>query len=163
MPVSKQRKSHKKYANQFKKQIKQKMTNQQNAQQYPPVRSIPVWKNDAVITLSGLEWEAIQNSLTQIQLGQQAAQAVMSRNIINGVIGMEFEKLNPETLEYGSMTTEEKAPYIADLQKAIEAIKNPPKPAEQAVSQIVDAQGENIAKQEAPVVNMTESPDLALA
>ncbi len=68
--------------------------------QMPEVRNVPVWASDAEIVLTGFEWEAIQNALVQVQIAQQAAQSVMSRNIISGVVKMDFEKLNPQTLQY---------------------------------------------------------------
>lgn len=123
MPISKNRKSHKEKSNNFKNKNKKHMNNQ-GPQQLPPVRNIPVWPSDAKIELTGFEWEAIQNGLVQVQVMQQAAQAIMSRNIINGVITMDFEKLNPKTLEYEPMTDEEKAPHREELAKLIEGLKN---------------------------------------
>lgn len=131
MSVSKHNKTHKQRVNNYKqtiKQTRQKMneqTQQPNAQQLPPVRSLPVWANDATIKLTGYEWEAIHNGLSQIQIAQQAAQAVLSRNIVDGVINVEFEKLDPTTLQYIPMTEEEKAPYRENLKATIEQIKNP--------------------------------------
>lgn len=156
MPTSKNRKTHKQKLNNFKNKTRQKMNEQQNAmnQQLPPVRSIPTWDNNAEIKITGYEWEALQNGITQMQGTMQAAQAIMSRHIINGTIGMEFEKLDPKTLQYGEMTAEEKAPYIEDFKRAIEAIKNPPAPEPATkTSSIVTADGENV---ELPVTNAPE-------
>ena len=97
--------------------------NNQSMPPMPEVRSIPTWAPDAVISVTGTEWEAIQNGLTNIQYAQQAAQSVMSRAIVAGTIKMEFEKLNAKTLEYETMTDEEKAPHVEQLNKAIEAIR----------------------------------------
>lgn len=127
MPVSKNRKEHKT----FKKQVnniknKTKKMNQQ-IPQMPPVRQIPVWNPTDKIEITGYEWEAIYNGLVQLQGLQQAAQSVMSRNILNGVIQMDFEKLNAKTLQYEPMTDEEKAPYLKQFKQTVEAVKNPPK------------------------------------
>lgn len=113
MPQSKNRKNHKTKVNQFKQNQKNMDEQTQKAmnQQIPPVRSVPVWENDAQIVISGLEWEALYNPIMQLQLAQQAANAVMSRNIVSGVIGMDFEKLSDDKQSYVPMTEEEKAPH----------------------------------------------------
>lgn len=126
MPKSKNRPEQKAKAANFKTKNKKQMTEMNNAQQLPPVRSIPVWGPDSKIEISGYEWEAIQNGLGAVQIAQQAGQAVMSRNMLTGVITMDFEKLNPQTLEYGPMTDEEKAPYLENFQKAIQKVKENP-------------------------------------
>lgn len=124
MPKSKVNKAREKKVNNFKNKIKQQQMNQSNIPQLPPVRNIPVWASDAKIEITGFEWEAIQNGLVQTQIMQQAAQSVMSRNIVNGVIKMDFEKLNPQTLQYEPMTEEEKAPHIEEFNKLIESVKS---------------------------------------
>lgn len=162
MPKSKNNSSHKTRLEKFKSNQKNmsEQSVQQPMPQYPPVRTIPVWPADAVITITGQEWEALQNGLSQLQGALQAGQAIMSRHIIQGVIGMEFEKLDPATLTYGPMTAEEKAPYIEDFKRAVEAIKNPPAPqAAEAKSTIVNAEGEAVTSEpevttEAKVVKM---------
>lgn len=147
MPKSKHRKKH---ATQLQKFKTNKLMEKQNVNipQLPPVRSVPTWTNDAVITLTGYEWEAIQNGLTQVQIAQQAAQAVLSRHIVEGIIKLDFEKLNPQTLQYEQMTDEEKAPYVQNLEATIQQIKNPTVAKdeqesiiEQPVSGIVDQNG----------------------
>lgn len=126
MPVSKHRKKHKTQVLKFKnKQQNMMKTENANPMNLPAVRSIPTWDNKAEIVITGYEWEAIQNGLAQVQGALQASQGIMSRHIINGVIGMEFEKLNPTTLQYEKMSEEEKAPYVEDFKAAIAAIKNP--------------------------------------
>lgn len=122
MPISKNRKNHKEKVNNFKQKTKINM-NQQMPPQMPPVRNIPTWPSDAKIELTGFEWEALQNGLVQMQVMQQVAQAVMSRNIINGIITMDFEKLNPKTLQYEPMTEEEKAPHKEEFAKLVEGFK----------------------------------------
>lgn len=142
-----------------KRKTKQKQMNQQNTPTMPEVRSIPTWASDAKIELTGLEWDAIQNGLTNIQIAQQASQAVMSRNIVSGVIGLDYEKLDPATLQYVPMTDEEKAPYIDNLNKALEAIRNPQPQATEAPTapevKILDATGNEIeTTEQAKVVSI---------
>lgn len=130
-----------------------KMINNQNAElakSMPAVRNVPVWHQDSKIEMAGFEFEAIQNSLAQLQLAQQAAQSIMSRNIVNGVIAMDFEKLNVETLEYEPMTAEEKAPHVADFNKMLESFRNPVKTEPEPKSTLVDVNGAEL-KAEEPV------------
>lgn len=95
-----------------------------NIPQMPEVRAVPTWSPDANISVTGMEWEAIHNGLVHMQVIMQAVQAVMSRNIMDNTIELDYEKLNSKTLQYEKMTDEEKAPYIENFNKAKEAIKN---------------------------------------
>lgn len=122
MPNSKHRKKHKEQNLKFKQKTKEMSTKNQMPQM-PEVQSIPTWAPNAEIKVTGAEWEAIQNGLTTIQLAQQAAQAVMSRALVEGTIKMDFEKLDPQTLTYVPMTDEEKAPHAENFQKAIDNVK----------------------------------------
>lgn len=90
----------------------------------PEIRQSPVWNSDAMLEISGAEWEAIFNFIEGSSSAFMAANAVMSRNIINGKVKMKFEKLNKETLLYENMTTEEEKPYQDEVQKAIKAAKD---------------------------------------
>lgn len=126
MAQSRTNKNRKDKLNKYKNS--KKMSEQQNANlatHLPPFRTVPFWDPQVDINVKGFEWEAIQNSLTNIQMGQQAAQSVMSRNILNGTIQLDIEKLNPESLQYEEMTDEEKAPYLEDLKKQMDAVRNP--------------------------------------
>jgi len=123
MATSKHRKNHKEKVNNYKNQKSKTMSTERQVPQMPEVQSIPTWAGDAKIEVTGAEWEAIQNGLTSIQYAQQAAQAVMSRAIVEGVIKMDFEKLNPQTLQYETMTDEEKAPHLENFNAAIEKVK----------------------------------------
>lgn len=162
MPESKHRKKHKQQLSKFK--TKQQKMSQQLPPQMPEVRNVPVWASDAKIEISGFEWEAIQNGLVQVQIMQQAAQAVMTRNIVNGTIKMDFEKLNPKTLQYEPMTDEEKAPHQAQFAKIIETIKAGPQPQPQKEAEepsvILNAQGESASKSTAEVATeaVTDAP-----
>lgn len=123
MPKSKNRKQHTQKVNQFKNKIK--TMNQEQKFEIPEVRSIPIWDNEATIGMKGFEWEVIFNSLMQLQTAQQAANAIMSRNIVEGVIKLDFEKFDKTTQNYVPMTDEEKVPYVEDFNKRIEAAKRP--------------------------------------
>lgn len=90
----------------------------------PEVRAVPIWAPDASISVTGAEWEAIQNMLANLQVSAQAIQAVMSRNIIEGTIKLDYQKLNSKTLTYEEMTDEEKAPYEENTRNAIEKLTN---------------------------------------
>lgn len=124
MPTAKHRKNHNEKVNKFKTKQKQNMSEKNTVAQFPPHRNIPVWDKNAKIEILGYEWEVIYNTVAQMQLLGQATNAVMSRNIVNGVISMDFEKLNPETLEYVEMTDDEKKPLLEEFHKTIEAIKD---------------------------------------
>src|ERR1700753_3291252 len=112
MPSSKHRKNHQQKLNKYKhKHMEQNQsTNQPLPQQLPSHRSVPVWDPQVDIHIKGYEWEVIYNFIGSSQVAAQAAQGVMSRNIVNGTIKMEFEKLDPQKLQYVEMTDEEKAP-----------------------------------------------------
>lgn len=134
MAKSKVDKSRQEKVKQFKnkqKKMSEQATNQNpNIPQLPPVRSFPTWGPDAEIKVNGRIWEVINNGLSAIQEAQQAAQSVLTENILNGTMKMDFEKLNPETLEYVPMTDEEKEPHMKEFEKAVEMIKNRNKPTE---------------------------------
>lgn len=87
----------------------------------PEVRVVPIWSPDAVIEITGAEWHAIQEGLSLIQGSMQAAQAVMAKNIVKGVIDLDCEKLNPKTLSYEPMTADEKEPHLKTLKEQITA------------------------------------------
>lgn len=140
MPQSRKNKDRKQKLNKYK--TNHKMSSNNLANGMPPVRNVPTWKHTDNIVVTGYEWEAIQNSLAHLQLAQQAAQSVMSRNIVNGTIQMDFEKLNPQTLQYEPMTDAEKQPHREDFAKMLEAFKNP------AVTQAIQP--------ETPEANFTE-------
>lgn len=104
---------------QFKEKQKQKIMNQE----LQNVRPIPVWKSTDKIELSGLEFEVINNFINSVQASYGAIQSVMNRNILSGVISLDFEKLNEDKTAYVEMSDEEKAPHIAEYQKILEAAR----------------------------------------
>lgn len=118
------RKNHYKKLQNFKQKQKQ-MSKEQTEQipQMPEIRNIPTWDKDANIELKGYEWEVIYNSIASLQVLQQVAQGVMSRNVLNGTVDMDFQKLDPQTLQYVNMTDEEKASYKAEFASMIENVK----------------------------------------
>jgi hypothetical protein len=87
----------------------------------PEIRQSPVWKSDEMLEITGAEWETLFNFVENSSAAFMAANAVMSRNIINGKVKLKFEKLNKESFMYEDMTSEEEAPYQAEVQKAIDA------------------------------------------
>ena len=155
MPTSRKNKERTKQVNNYKtKHKKMNQEQQQNVgQEMPPVRNVPTWGQNAKIEVTGFEWEAIQNGLSHIQLAQQAAQSIMSRNIVNGVIKMDFEKLNPTTSQYEAMTPEEKAPYAAEFEEMINSFKNQVKEKATATPQIAEYEGVHV---DSPVLNSTD-------
>lgn len=123
MPKSRTNKERKQKLENFKQKSKT-MSTERTVPQMPEVQSIPTWSGDAKIEVTGAEWEAIQNGLSSVQLAQQAAQAVMARAMVEGVIKMDFAKLNPQTMEYEPMTDEEKAPYVENFNEAVKKVKD---------------------------------------
>lgn len=118
------RKEHKQKLENFKQKQKQ-MSKEQTTQppQMPEIRNIPTWDKNAKIELYGYEWEVLYNSIAGLQVLQQVAQGVMSRNVLNGTVDMDFQKLDPATLQYVDMTDEEKASYKKDFATMIENVK----------------------------------------
>lgn len=115
-----------KHAQQLQK-FKQKLKmakEKEVGQTLPEFRNIPVWDANAKIEIFGYEWEVIYNTVAQMQLLGQATNAVMSRNIVNGNISMDFEKLNAESLAYESMSDSDKAPLKADFEKMVVNLRN---------------------------------------
>jgi hypothetical protein len=130
MAISKNRpkhKEHKKTVNNLKTKTKKKMNENQTTQTanqvMPPVRSVPVWSPEADILVKGFEWEAIQNGLANLSYAMNAGQSIMSRNILSGVITMDFQKLDASGTDYEAMTAEEKAPHLEQFQAQIDAFK----------------------------------------
>lgn len=135
MPKVSKSKDHKIRLQKFKTNQKRSMTeNKTQAPQLPPYRHVPVWDKDSKVGILGYEWEVIYNTVAQMQLLAQATNAVMSRNIVNGVIGMDFQKLDPATLDYVEMTPEEKAPLIEDFKNTLDKLKESEKAAKQGNS-----------------------------
>lgn len=111
----------KEYKNKNKKNKKMSDLQSNQPMGMPEVRQSPIWKSDEMLEISGAEWESIFNFIENSSAAFMAANAVMSRNIVNGKIKLKFDKLNKETFTYEDMTPEEEAPYQAEFQKAIEA------------------------------------------
>ena len=120
--MSKSRKNPGRKENLQKYKNKHKKQESMNQSQFelPEVRQSPVWKSDELLEVSGQEWETLFNFVENSSAAFMAANAVMSRNIINGKIKLKFEKLNKETLQYSDMSAEEEAPYQTEFQKAVQ-------------------------------------------
>ena len=123
MPKTKHRPKHAQQLQKFKQKLKM-AKEKEVGQTLPEFRNIPVWDANAKIEIFGYEWEVIYNTVAQMQLLGQATNAVMSRNIVNGNISMDFEKLNAESLSYESMSDSDKAPLKADFEKMVVNLRN---------------------------------------
>lgn len=154
MSKSKTNKSHKQRLQKRKNKIKQMSENLQNGQaqvpQMPAIRNVPTWDKEADIIVKGYEWEVIYNTIASLQILFQATSAVMSRNVVSGAISMDFQKLDPATLQYVAMTPEEKAPQIEEFKKILEQMRAPQ---EMAVPS-VETQSDSNPIEEGKVVTM---------
>lgn len=104
------------------KKVKQMSTQQPQSQGFglPEIRQSPVWNSNDMLEISGEEWNTIFNYIESGNQALYAANAVMSRNIVNGKVKLKFDKLNKDKNGYDEMTPEEEAPYQAEVQAAIE-------------------------------------------
>lgn len=97
--------------------------------QLPEVREIPTWKSSDTIEMKGAEFESLYNFINELNYIMQgafgAAQAIMQRNIVNGVIDVNFEKLVTEdgVPSYQPMSEDEAAPHKAKFKESIAEIK----------------------------------------
>lgn len=116
------------------KQSKKAKSMSNNQQQLPEVRNVPVWKSTETLEMNGLEFQEIFNFLNNINGAYMAAHSILNRNIMNGKVGMQFEKLNAETGQYELLTGEDAKPYEDEFNKMVEAVKtqaeSQPTPAE---------------------------------
>lgn len=158
-----QRKDHKQKLENFKQKQKHIKNMSEQAQtggpQLPEVRNFPIWDKNAKIEMFGYEWEIIFNSIANLQVLQQATNSVMSRNIVNGTINMDFEKLNPGTLEYSAMTDEEKVPYKKEFNEMLDKMRGAAQDMPKPVGVIPETDGSDIGtdpnqQPEAKVVQM---------
>lgn len=120
MPKTKTNKSRKDKVNNYKKQHKKELIMSQVQNNLPEVREVPTWNPTEKIEVTGVEFEMIYNGVTQLQSIFAAAQSIMSRNLLNGKIRMNFEKLVDG--QYVPMTEEEQAPKREEYQKLINSI-----------------------------------------
>lgn len=154
MPKSRVSKEHKEKVAKRNKQIKKNM----EVNQVPDnlkVRQVPKWRSDDKITLTGIEWEAIYNYLLSARSANMAADAVMHRAVMDGVIKIDFERLNEAGTDYVEMTEEEQKPHKESLQQVINAFKErlsqsqQPQPTEEQQEQpqglIVDMNGNPVS------------------
>lgn len=128
MPQAKKNKDRKENLNAFKEKQKLKTkimseVQQQNAPQAAPVRQVPVWKSNEKLEILGVEFEAIYNYINSIQGAYAAVQGIMNRNILNGKVQIDFEKLNEDQTAYVPMSEEEKAPHVAEVTATLEVLR----------------------------------------
>lgn len=128
MPKSRKNPERKDKLNNYKKQNKREkiMENLQNLNnQLPQTREVPRWDANEKIEVTGKEFELLYNFVTSIGDAYAAAQSIMSRNILNGKIQVDFEKLvdnGDGTFQYVEMTDEEQAPKKEEYNKLINSI-----------------------------------------
>lgn len=141
MPKSKTDKSRKDKLNNYKQTKKMNKTENQaavpqqaNPNQLSPVREVPVWKSTDTIEMKGIEFETLYNGVNEMNYLMQgmfaACQAILQRNLVNGTIGVNFEKLvdktNPEGQayqDYEMMSEEEAAPHRTNFNELLEGIR----------------------------------------
>lgn len=122
------------------------------------VRSVPKWKGNEILDMTGIEFEGLYNG----SIKQSAAflDSVMQRNIVNGKIHVDFEKLNEDGSDYVEMTEEEQAPFKKEFNQYLENIRNrkptqseTPKQ-EEVPSQVPTSPTEDAPKEQAVVLDM---------
>lgn len=136
MPKSRVNKDRKEKVKDYKtiKQIEKQIlknnsmaeTPQDNAPQGVPeqlkVRSVPKWKGNEILEITGIEFEGLYNG----SIKQSAAflDSVMNRNVVNGKIHVDFEKINEDGTDYEEMTEEEQAPFKKEFNQWLDSIRN---------------------------------------
>ena len=83
------------------------------------IRQIPVWKSTETLEVNGLEWQAIARHFETINEAFMAFHSVINRNMLNGKIKIEFQKINEEG-GYEPMSEEEQKPYQEEIEKMIQ-------------------------------------------
>lgn len=127
-------------------------TMENNQQQLPEVRNVPVWKSTDKFEMNGLEFQEIFNFLNNINGAYMATQSIMNKNIMNGTVKMQFEKINPETGQYEPLSGDDAKPYEDDFNAMVETVRkqneNPQpsaqpqeEPSIERLDAIVDANG----------------------
>jgi hypothetical protein len=146
MPKTKRDASRKDKVNNYKKQHKKELIMSQVQNNLPETREVPTWNPNELIEVTGTEFEMIYNGITQLQSIFTSAQSIMSRNLLNGRIRMNFEKLvNTENGPiYVPMTEEEQAPRREEYQKLINSILSQQKAASEPLPVVDDSMPEEL-------------------
>lgn len=142
MAKSKTNKLRKDKVNNYKKQHKKELIMSQVQNNLPEVREVPTWNPNEKIEVTGVEFEMIYNGVTQLQSIFAAAQSIMSRNLLNGKIRMNFEKLVDGN--YVPMSEEEQAPRREEYQKLINSILSQQANAEAAQQPVDESMPEEL-------------------
>ncbi len=189
MPTSKRTGDSKNRLNNFKNKIKKQKSMQENTQQneqmnpnqLPNFREVPTWRANDDLSLKGIEFEKIYNSIQDLQYLIQglfgAANAVMQRNIFDEKIDVRFEKLGvvtapdgSEVQDYVEMTEAEQAPHKEQFKQLVTSLKaNQAKAVEEALSKtgqegvpsindIVNVDGEPARAAEQGIVDVNGTP-----
>lgn len=108
----------------YKQSHKQKLMSKQQEQLLDPnVRPSPQWKGDQLISMFGAEWDAIFNFINSVGPAYSACSSVMNRGVLEGVVTMKFERVNPETGETTELTEAEQKPYQDQFAETIKQAK----------------------------------------
>lgn len=102
-----------------------------NQPQLPEVRQIPIWSSKETIEMNGLEFQAIYEAMATIQQTAMVLQNIVTRNIMNEKIRLDFEKLDPQTNSYVQMTEEEKAPHAEQVRLILNELRAKMEPAKE--------------------------------
>lgn len=102
-----------------------------NQPQLPEVRQIPVWSSKETIEMNGVEFQAIYEAMATIQQTAMVLQNIVTRNIMNEKIRLDFEKLDPSTNSYVQMTEEEKAPHAEQVRLILNELREKANPAKE--------------------------------
>lgn len=104
---------------------------EQTKPQLPEVRQIPIWSSNETIEMNGLEFQAIYEAMATIQQTAMVLQNIVTRNIMNEKIRLDFEKLDPQTNTYVEMTQEEKAPHAEQVRLILNELREKANPAKE--------------------------------
>lgn len=102
-----------------------------NQPQLPEVRQIPVWSSNETIEMNGVEFQAIYEAMATIQQAAMVLQNIVTKNIMNEKIKLDFEKLDPVTNTYVQMTDEEKAPHAEQVRLILNELRAKMEPAKE--------------------------------
>lgn len=124
--ASKTKKEHRKKVEKFQQNIKSKIRKmEQNTMNLPQVREVPTWNPNQLMTVTGAELEVIYNYISSVSGAFSAAQGIMQRNIMNGNIKVEFDKLvtQPDgSFGYVRMPEEDAAKHREQFNKLLDEL-----------------------------------------
>ena len=104
---------------------------EQTTPQLPELRQVPIWSAKETIEMNGVEFQAIYEAIATIQQTAMVLQNIVTRNIMNEKIRLDFEKLDPQTNSYVQMTEEEKAPHAEQVRLILNTLREKANPAKE--------------------------------